>query len=640
MSTYLKNVQDKVTAVRPPQTDWQFEAQLLSTRQSRYDAGHKKLTDMYGQILNAGLTRDENIQSREEFFKLIDNDLRKVAGIDLSLESSVSQAQNVYSQIYENDYLVKDMVWTKNFQAEMQRADGFKNCVDAEKCGGQYWDEGVKYMNHKRQEFRTASNDESMRTQDAEFIPYNNLMAQAIKDMETAGLDITTMPHPDGTGKWKVTTRNGNQLVEPLTQLFNGLYQKNPQFRKQYEVLAYNGRKDWTQNAVQSGQFATPEEAALGYVEARANDIQKEFDRTYHGVKYDTDALTAKLRAYEDDSRNGKLTTAGAEDYDATAQLLSDATNLKSHMDMVKSAQKNMNKQSAMNSIGSYLDQADSFNLLNDEIKFSAMTLANKNKEVTYDANEYAINQQQHGFDVQMELMRRESARIADDRKFIYGGYDSDTSGQAAKKLEMYNIKQNVATNYSPSGQLFKFMQDFKGYEMIVDDDRLTEDMSDAEVEKWIKDLYGRGPNDQNVAKRAELEFNKYKDKRAENYIQANIAALDADRKDVHGYDIPINWNYMDKKAIKYIATDHVGIFQQLPESLQASYGFEENGVMGEVYQGDSSKDMYVKDGFGTWHILDRKGSMNVRSDWKTSEKINRDAKVYHEKGRLNTIEY
>ena len=65
MATYIQKVQDKVTQVRPPETNWQFEAQLLSTRQAKYDAGHDKLSKMYGQILNAGLTREGNIEARE-----------------------------------------------------------------------------------------------------------------------------------------------------------------------------------------------------------------------------------------------------------------------------------------------------------------------------------------------------------------------------------------------------------------------------------------------------------------------------------------------------------------------------------------------------------------------------------------------
>ena len=165
MATYIQNVQDKVTQVRPPQTNWQFEAQLLSTRQAKYDAGHNKLSKMYGQILNAGLTREGNVEAREEFFQLIDNDLRKVAGVDLSLDSNVTQARAVFNQIYDNDFLVKDMVWTKNFQGEMKRAEGFKNCVDPEECGGQYWEDGVKAMNYKREEFKNSTNNESMRAQ-------------------------------------------------------------------------------------------------------------------------------------------------------------------------------------------------------------------------------------------------------------------------------------------------------------------------------------------------------------------------------------------------------------------------------------------------------------------------------------------
>ena len=100
MATYDNRVQDQIARIRPPQDNLQFEAQLLQTRQAKYDAGHKQLSDMYGKILNSGLTRDQNIQARDEFFKLIDSDLKKIAGMDLSKQSNVSKAQNVFSQIF------------------------------------------------------------------------------------------------------------------------------------------------------------------------------------------------------------------------------------------------------------------------------------------------------------------------------------------------------------------------------------------------------------------------------------------------------------------------------------------------------------------------------------------------------------
>ncbi|HUV85130.1 MAG TPA: hypothetical protein VMV86_05425, partial [Methanosarcinales archaeon] len=206
MATYLQGVSDQIEKVRPPQPNLQFQSQMLTARQSKYDQGHKQLSDMYGKILNSGLTRESNVEARDEFFKLIDSDLRKVAGIDLSKQSNVTKAQNVFSQIYDNEYLVKDMVWTKNYQNQLQKAEEYKNCIDPEECGGAYWDGGMQYMQYKKQEFAETDNKDSLGFQDAEFVPYHNIMEKAMKAAKDSGLDVT---YDQIIGNYKVTTKNG-----------------------------------------------------------------------------------------------------------------------------------------------------------------------------------------------------------------------------------------------------------------------------------------------------------------------------------------------------------------------------------------------------------------------------------------------
>ena len=413
MATYIQNIQDKVTTVRPPETDWQFEAQLLSTRQAKYDAGHKKISDMYGKILNSGLTRNENIEAREEFFKLIDGDLRKVAGLDLSLESNISQAENVFNQVYENDFLVKDMVWTKNYQNEMQRAESFKNCVDIEKCGGSYWDDGVKYMNYKREEFKNSSNEESMSAQNVRYIPYNNLMDDAIKMADAAGLKVT---RDEKTGKYITRTVNGVNVVSPLTRMFDALYSKNPKFQDQYELQAYNSRKDWTYGAVQRGEFETLEDAALGYVELKSNEIIDASDKIMESLDMDVSSLKSKIKALENDFKNkvyGAQDQGRIDDLEGYREVLAYTETAKGYTDMVRNAQKNMNNLSSMEAIGSVLDQSLALNLLNGDLQEAGEILAHRDMEVTLTADEFELNDQKFKQNIYLENMRINAAKAA-----------------------------------------------------------------------------------------------------------------------------------------------------------------------------------------------------------------------------------
>lgn len=606
MATYIQNVQDKVTQVRPPQTNWQFEAQLLSTRQAKYDAGHNKLSKMYGQILNAGLTREGNVEAREEFFQLIDNDLRKVAGVDLSLDSNVTQARAVFNQIYDNDFLVKDMVWTKNFQGEMKRAEGFKNCVDPAECGGQYWEDGVKAMNYKREEFKNSTNNESMRVQNVRYVPFNNMMKQAMADMETAGLDITTMPDPQG-GKWKMKVRNGKNAIGPLTDLFSGLYGNNPQFQDQFKVLAYNARKDWTYNAVQSGEFATLNEAAGGYVEMRASLIQDNFDRTANGVKQDVDALTDKLKAYQEDSDNGLLTREGLVDANNTRDLLDKAKNVESYLDLVKNAQKNINSQSSMDNIGDYLDNVEAFNLFNNQINLAARTFANKNSEITREENKYAINQQQHGFDVAMANLNYKH-----DRSLLYlraelGDFDtgSDAASKALEKQLTAQKAYETANGFDMGTSMIAGMAQIDGYTPVTGEFNLEEGMTDEQVEQWIGSLSTTSAEDQSIVTQANKIFTKYKTDRINEYRTSNIRGLQAIQAGVNADDIEFNWEIMDASSYKYIEDGYkTTLWQEIPEKAAIEYGFEENGNLGRFYTGRHTGNSFAIDGEDVWHEL------------------------------------
>ena len=69
-----------------------------------------------------------NIKKKDELLKQIDFNLRRVSGMDLSLEQNVNQAMQVFRPFYEDKYLMKDMAYTKNW---MNTYNGAQNLVNS-----------------------------------------------------------------------------------------------------------------------------------------------------------------------------------------------------------------------------------------------------------------------------------------------------------------------------------------------------------------------------------------------------------------------------------------------------------------------------------------------------------------------------
>jgi len=136
MSTYLSGTPTFLPSVQPYEPNLQLYAGALQMKQTQYDTNRKKISNLYGSLLNSPLTRQSSMDARDEYFNTIDYEIKKLANVDLSLEQNVTQATKLFSGLYENENIIKDMMWTKNYQAEMDRAEGFRNCTDPEKCGG------------------------------------------------------------------------------------------------------------------------------------------------------------------------------------------------------------------------------------------------------------------------------------------------------------------------------------------------------------------------------------------------------------------------------------------------------------------------------------------------------------------------
>jgi hypothetical protein len=489
MATYLQNVTDAVTVLNPPDPGLQFNMQLLQMRQSKYDQAHAKLSKMYGTILSSGLTRDDNIAAREEFFKLVEGDLQKIAGMDLSLDSNVNKAQNVFKQFYTNNYIVKDMVWTKNYQSQMRRADAFKNCVDHTKCGGMYWEDGEKFMQYKRQEFKNASADEALGAQDVRYIPYNNMMEEALKDLKEMGGFNFTQDVISGDD-YQYTTKNGNQITQPMLLMYKQLYEKNPEFHDMYKVMAYNQRNDWMYNRMQSGEFKTLNEAAVGYTKAFKEEQETLFNNRSAEITHDKDQLKQLLEGYEEDEKAGKLTQDDVKKYEEIQFLYKNALDVDGYNQIYKNAQKNMHSQQSLNNLTDYLDDITSANLFNGELIKTVDSLKWKDYEQTIKLEEKAKMRIEHEYDVALENLEfAHNKELEVIKAELKAALDTpDFKADSFETAQSYEVAREDVYTYAGTmmGDILDDIAQKKGGEWDAVDDlkKITENPNLSRAEK------------------------------------------------------------------------------------------------------------------------------------------------------------
>lgn len=245
MSQYVPGVIDYIPQIQPYKPNLNFFQQVLQTKQAQYNAGYDKLSSLYGTLLQSPMLKSENIELRNKFFNDISANITKISGMDLSNQQNVSAAQKIFQPLIDNDYIMKDMAFTKKYQQAVDRHEYFKNCLDEKKCGGKYWDEGLQYVQYQAEDFIKSSLDESLSFSNPEYIPYTNAVQKAVQLAKDMDFKVIT---PSKSGGFIVRTENGTQMIPDLTDFFISNFANDGNVRQTYNVLSYLKRKNYSKN--------------------------------------------------------------------------------------------------------------------------------------------------------------------------------------------------------------------------------------------------------------------------------------------------------------------------------------------------------------------------------------------------------
>ena len=113
MATYLPNVKDYVPELKAYTPDFKFLSDALDQRQDRYNKTTKQLNNLYGDVVYADLSREDNQALRDSYAKKLAPKIQQISGLDFSLAQNVQAAKGLFKPFYEDEKLVRDIVYTK-----------------------------------------------------------------------------------------------------------------------------------------------------------------------------------------------------------------------------------------------------------------------------------------------------------------------------------------------------------------------------------------------------------------------------------------------------------------------------------------------------------------------------------------------
>lgn len=402
MSTYLQGVTDYIPEIQPFQPNLNFYKGVLDTKQAQYQAGYDRISKIYGQLLNSPLTRDINIERREDFFNNINNEIQKLSGVDLSLRQNQDAAYQVFQPLINDQNILKDMAWTKVLRDEYQKSESFKNCTNEEKCGGKWWEGGVQALNFMRMDFANASDEEAMQMGNAYYTPYVNVTDKAFKMAKDMGFNVQSVTW-SSDGKYIITTKGGQALVAPLNDYFNSVLGQDPNIQGYYKTLAYLDRKNFSYTNVEKyGSESAAEKFYLNnkieYINNLVNQQKEQTENLLNGIK--TDKAIIEQNKDLDPELNKNV-------YDYYLSLSQDEEVLNQSLDNTNNTGGLVDRSTLLdadlNTLRDRVDQGMSSILLQQDLFNAAINYAKLNNEVDIKADPYEEARFKHG--LQMKEM-------------------------------------------------------------------------------------------------------------------------------------------------------------------------------------------------------------------------------------------
>tara|TARA_R100000655_G_scaffold20076_5_gene41626 strand:- start:10726 stop:14430 length:3705 start_codon:yes stop_codon:yes gene_type:complete len=439
MATYLQGVKPYIPDYQPFQPDLNFYANVLQTKQNQYDTNWNKLNNVYSQFFNADVIRPGDIKKKDELLKQIDFELRRVSGLDLSLEQNLQQAQQVFKPFYEDKVLMHDMAYVKNFNSRYSQAQALNKSTD-EKVRETYNPIGIRYMDYMKEDFINSTDDESLNM----FAPQYTPRVNAIKHYTEMAKELGISSEITKPGqKYFVKMKNGSLIYQPLIKMFESEYANSPQLQEMYKVEAIVNRRDSMKKI-----GGDPVQAEMQYLTDQQKLIETYYDKANKNNAKTVKNIETNLKKVDEKINTGRANVFSWHDKEAYNATLGIAT---ANSKFTQSIQEGIsNKQNStvvtkgappstdLEVLRFKVDLGTAGMLANQDIADAAYRYSKVGEKVDYSLNPLYVAQVKSGYKKQeIAMANKAKYKLAMDKKAVEDGRkifkevpDPDNPGQ------------------------------------------------------------------------------------------------------------------------------------------------------------------------------------------------------------------
>lgn len=257
---------------QPFTPDYKFLSDVLQVKTDKYNTNYKQLNDLYNKVVYGDLSRKDTNERREQYAQQLSPKLEQISGLDLSVAQNVESAKQVFTPFFDDDLTVKDLVYTKQGQSEMQYANSLLNSSDPDRRT-KYWQTGVKALQYQMEDFVNADPDKALQMGLPKYIEDADLYKKAMAYLDESGLTHTS-ELPDESNFFLVTTKNGAQITDRAYQMVQRALLDDPAVQQAYYTQAYVASRDFAKAGMESGIFQSVDEGRAAWANETINNYQ------------------------------------------------------------------------------------------------------------------------------------------------------------------------------------------------------------------------------------------------------------------------------------------------------------------------------------------------------------------------------
>ena len=296
MATYIKGVTDYIPQIQPFRPDFNFYQNVLARKQQQYDQGWSKVNSLYNSLLNAPMTRPEDIAKRDDFFKRAEFEIKRISGVDLSNPTNIDAAYKLFKPYYTDKNIIHDMNNTKSAMNNYQKGNALRYETDEKKGAGTFWQGGLDYIDLWRKKYSESNNEDALRMSAPQYTPFFDTRKHMMADIKENKFEMIRESGPGG--KIKMKYKNGAMMIPSLSTYYEGVYANNPQAQQYYKVKAELDQYSWMEN--NKANYQNEDEAENAYISETLNSVIKSQNNLRDEIKSDTENVDYLSNVYSD----------------------------------------------------------------------------------------------------------------------------------------------------------------------------------------------------------------------------------------------------------------------------------------------------------------------------------------------------